>query len=129
MFTNTLFKETISYPRAMAQSSNWSIRFDTILKRYATNSGFNNEQFAQKLEISQRDLFRKVKKTTGYSPHQYIQVYRIQLAMQYLINGKYRTVSETARAVGYTNVGYFIKIFEKEFGKTPLTILKENGWR
>ena len=129
MYTSTLFNQENNYPRAMTQGDNWSKRLEEIIQKYATDADFDNEQLAQKLEISQRDLFRKVKKATGYSPNQYIQKYRLKLALQLLCEGRYRTVNETAEAIGYHSVSYFINQFEKEYGKTPLKVLQENGWR
>ena len=49
--------------------------------------------------------------------------------MIFLENGKYRTVKDTAFAVGYTKSNYFSIQFEKQFGKKPLVILRESGWR
>lgn len=129
MYTNTLLSNNSNYSQSMTQGENWLNRLEKVIRKYATNSDFDNEQLAQKLEVSRRDLFRKVKKVTGYSPNQYIQKYRLQLAMQYLRNGNYRTVNDTAAAIGYSNVSYFITVFEKEYGKTPLKILQEYGWR
>lgn len=113
----------------MKQRKNWSTRLDNVIHKHSTNSAFNNKKLAQELEISQRDLFRKVKKATGYSPNQYIQRHRLQLALKYLKNGKYRTVNETAQAIGYSNVSYFISQFEKRYKCKPLKILQKYGWR
>lgn len=88
-----------------------------------------NEKLASELDISERDLFRKVKKLTGLSPQKYLRRYRLRKAKKILVNGKYRTVNQTADAVGYSNVSYFIKQFEMEFGIKPLQVLQENGWR
>ena len=49
--------------------------------------------------------------------------------MQYLNLGKFRTVKETAHAVGFKNSSYFIRQFEKEFGARPFRVLQEAGWR
>ena len=39
------------------------------------------------------------------------------------------TARETAAAVGYVSISYFISQFEKEFGTRPLAVLREWGWR
>ena len=107
----------------------WLSRLHQIIDRNPVNPELNNQKLAQKLEVSERDLFRKVKKITGLSPQKYLRRYRLHKAMQFLENGKFRTVKETGYAVGYSNVSYFITQFEKEFGKKPFQVLKENGWR
>ena len=113
----------------MLRSNKWLNRFDNILNEHIGNVGLNNELLAEKINISERHLFRRVKALTGLSPQKYLRRYRLQLAKQYLERGTYRTVKETANAVGYVNTSYFISQFEKEFGVKPLKMLQESGWR
>ena len=129
MYANTLTTHNFNFRQIVAKEEGWTDRLERVITDYATDPSFDNVELARKLLVSERNLFRKVKRATGYSPNQYIQKYRLQLAMDHLINGKYRTVNETANAIGYVNVSYFISVFEKEYGKTPLTVLQENGWR
>jgi len=107
----------------------WMERLDSILEDYVGDPYFNNELLAKELAISERNLFRKINEITGMSPQKYIRRYRLNLAMNLLVNGEYRTVKETAYAVGYLNVSYFIAQFEKDFGRKPLQVLQEEGWR
>ena len=120
-------KKELSIP--MSGTKKWLKRLEETMHHLSLKSSFNNESLAEELGISERDLFRKVKKATGLSPQKYIRQFRLRLAMRYLISGKYRTVKETAHAIGYTKVSYFITQFEKEYGRTPLKVLQENGWR
>lgn len=113
----------------MSTGRNWLNRLDQIIKENLTNSKLDNEKLAAAIEISERHLSRRVKAITGLSPQSYIRQYRLQLAMEYLKNGTYKTVKETAAAIGYTNTSYFIKQFEKQFGHKPLRVLQEAGWR
>jgi len=129
MYTNTFLQRENNYLQTMTREKGWAKRLDKVIHKYVTNLSFNNKKLAQELEVSQRDLFRKVKKATGYSPNQYVQKYRLKIAMQHLKNGDFKTVNETATAIGYSNVGYFISQFEKKYNKTPLKVLQENGWR
>lgn len=108
---------------------NWLSRLNQIIDKNPGDPFLSNEKFAKGLETSERNLIRKVKKMSGLTPQKYLRQYRMKLAMKYLIVGKYRTVNATATNLGYTNVGYFINQFEKEFGRKPLEVLKENGWR
>lgn len=110
-------------------SKKWLERFNEIIAISASRRPMSNLQIAEKLHMSERDLFRKVKKATGFSPQKYIRHQRLLAAKQWLINGRYRTVKATSQAAGYANTSYFIFQFEKKFGKKPLQILKEQGWR
>ena len=113
----------------MARSKKWLSRLHQIMETTPANENLTNKTLAAKLEISERDLFRKVKEQTGLSPQKLLRRHHLQKAMQFLKNGKYKTVKETGNAVGYSNISYFIIQFEKEFGKRPFQVLKEQGWR
>jgi len=114
---------------AMVGAEKWLNRFHSLIDTNLDDPFFSNQQLAEALAISERHLFRKIKELTGLSPQKYLSQYRLYEAMKYLKNGKYRTVKETSYAVGFRNPSYFIKQFEKEFGKKPLFVLKEAGWR
>lgn len=107
----------------------WLKRIHQTLHLHLKNASFNNEDLAEALGISKRHLFRQMKTLTGMSPRQYIRWYRLQQAKQLIEAGKYTTVKDISFAVGYKHVGYFIIQFEKEFGKKPLDMLREHGWR
>lgn len=113
----------------MPEEHSWLARLRLIVQENAAQGGLNNRALAARLDLSERHLIRKVKQLTGLSPRQYIRQYRLQQAREYLEQGAYRTVKETAEAVGYTSVSYFISQFEKEFGKRPMEVLREWGWR
>lgn len=113
----------------MTGEKNWLKRLDLIIEGNIADTSLNNERLATELVISERHLFRRVRKLTGLSPQKYLRQYRLQRAMQYLHNGRYKKVKEVAFAVGYVNTSYFISQFEKEFGVKPLKVLQEAGWR
>ncbi|MEM8526545.1 MAG: helix-turn-helix domain-containing protein [Bacteroidota bacterium] len=107
----------------------WLERYNSILDQYLNDHSFDNKKLANEVEMSERHLFRKVKELTGLSPQRYFRKYRLHYAMEYLKKGKIKTVKGTAAAVGFLSTSYFISQFEKEFGKKPLSVLKEAGWR
>jgi len=71
------------------------------------------------MHISVRTLFNRVKAYTGLTPSAYLRKSRLNLAMQYIENRKYKTIKEVAYAVGITDPRYFTILFKKEFGKSP----------
>lgn len=113
----------------MSTGREWLNRFDNIVYNNLLDTALCNEQIAAKIQISERHLFRRVKKITGLTPQKYIRQCRLQKAKQYLENGTYRTVRDTGLAVGYSNTSYFIRQFEREFGCKPLLVLQVSGWR
>ena len=110
-------------------SKKWMSRLNGIIEENIEDAFLDNKKIADELQISERQLFRKVKKITELTPQKYLKIQRLNQAMKILNEGKYRTVKETAHAVGYKKSNYFSLQFEKEFGKKPLTILRELGWR
>jgi len=129
MFSQSFSATNSINPNHNIGSKKWLSRLDKIIEPNPGGSSLTNEKLATELSVSERDLFRKVKKLTGLSPQKYLRIYRLRQAKKHLTNGKYRTVNQTAYAVGYANVSYFIKQFEIEFGIKPLQVLRENGWR
>lgn len=76
--------------------------------------------------MSERQLFRKIKKQTGKTPNEYIQESRLQKARQLIYSGQFETLKEVTQQIGYKRVDYFSNLFEKRFGIRPLTILIHN---
>ncbi len=63
--------------------------------------------------------FRKIfKEYTGFSPSQYIQEVRINMAKEILTNTS-RSIKEIAFELGYENKDYFFTVFRKATGMTP----------
>lgn len=107
----------------------WLEKINEIMKDSLYNPDINNLKMAKALDISERELFRKVKMTTGLSPQKYFRKYRLNKVMELMKKGEFSTVKESGIAIGYSNTSYFIHQFEKEFGMKPLQVLKEFGWR
>lgn len=63
-------------------------------------------------------LSREIKKITGKNYTELLQEKRLNQAA-YLLEHTSMSVMETAAAVGYDNVSYFHRIFQKRFGMTP----------
>lgn len=69
-------------------------------------------------DISQKQLYRKVKQLTGMTAVDYIKSIRMKKAAMYLSNKKF-TIAEVMYMVGFSNHSYFAKCFQAKFGKTP----------
>jgi AraC family transcriptional regulator of adaptative response / methylphosphotriester-DNA alkyltransferase methyltransferase len=71
-------------------------------------------------------LHRTFKRIKGITPAEYIRQKRISHAIEYLTNSD-KTITEISLAVGISNVPYFITLFKKETGFTPLEFRQRNG--
>jgi len=111
------------------RTQKWKNRLHLVLEKQDLKQQISNATLAQALDISERDLFRKIKAVTGLPPQKYARKYRLQLAMKMLKTGTCKTVKEASHAIGYLNVSYFILQFEKEFNIRPFEVLKAEGWR
>lgn len=73
---------------------------------------------SQKFHISSYYLIHVFKKSTGFSPIQYIIRRRIGEAQSFLINTN-DSVTKIAGMVGYDNTSYFTTLFSKTVGMSP----------
>ncbi len=94
----------------------------SILKENITNEDFTSDHLAAEAGVSIRQLQRKLKSLTGFSPHQYIRSLRLQWAKQMLAQGA-GNVTDAAFSIGYQTVSAFSKAFRAEFGVSPSDFL------
>ena len=69
--------------------------------------------------MSHSQLFRKIKALTGKSIVAYLRSYRLLKGWE-LLQTTTMNVSEVAYEVGFTDPGYFSRMFLEEFGVSPL---------
>jgi transcriptional regulator GlxA family with amidase domain len=73
---------------------------------------------AHTLGLSMRSLNRRFQQATGTSPTVYLQQQRINSARD-LLRTSNLTIAEVALAVGYTDSGYFCRLFKESMKQTP----------
>lgn len=83
------------------------------------------EYLATKFNISPSYLYSLFKKNIGITPLQYINSTRLMEAYRLFSEGA--SVTETAVAVGFSDVSYFIKFFKNAVGQTPHKWKAKNG--
>ena len=89
----------------------------TTLKRPAS--------YAERLNVSTPYLNECVKTTTGHSASYHIQ-HRIVLEVKRLLHHSDQSVKEIAADLGYEDYSYFVRLFRKVAGMTPLTFRTKN---
>jgi len=96
---------------------------DHTLKGIKTPN-FSVAVLAEKMNLSERQLGRRLKNITGLTSGNFIKEYRLLRARHLLENKQMKTMAEVCYAVGFTTPDYFSKIYFKRFGKLPSSYLR-----
>ena len=99
-------------------------RIEAILEHIHTHyhEPLTNTELARQFSYHPNYISQLVKQRTGKSLHRYLLEYRIQRAIKLLQSGEYN-ITETADAVGFSDVKHFSKCFRKITGNPPSTFL------
>lgn len=97
--------------------------FYTTLRKNYIISEFNSENLTKELALSKSQVYRKIKKLTGFAPNQIIQEFRLKRSLSLLKNND-KTISEVAFDVGFNSPTYFAKLFHNRFNITPSDFTK-----
>lgn len=89
-----------------------------LLDENLDNTEFDIESFSKNIGVSSSRLYRKIKNITGYSPNEFIRIYRLKKAAVLIKTSEFN-ISEIAYKVGFNDALYFSKCFKKQFGTTP----------
>lgn len=90
----------------------WLSEFERLIRKYTGKIELNINMLSSEMAMSERQLFRRTKAIMGVTPNQYIRIIRLQIAMEAIKTGKYRTVSEIAYLAGFETPAYFNKLFK-----------------
>ncbi len=80
--------------------------------------GFNTENLADLLEISPRQLYRKLKAITGSTAKEFILKVKMEKASELLLKSDYN-ISEIAYQLGFSEHSNFTRSFTKHYGCSP----------
>ncbi|WP_291870238.1 hybrid sensor histidine kinase/response regulator transcription factor, partial [Maribacter sp.] len=87
------------------------------------NSTFGSGELANKLHLSESQIYRKLKAITGKSTAIFIRSVRLQKAKEF-IETTDKTISEIAYETGFNDPSWFSRAFKEEFGFAPSEIHK-----
>ncbi len=90
----------------------------SVIEKHMENSNFGVDWLADEVNLSTRQLQRKLRSITDLSAGGYIRMMRLERASQ-LISQEWGNVSEVAYKVGFQDSKYFSKLFKQTFGSTP----------
>lgn len=95
---------------------------DYIHENY-TNTNISVDKLAKRCSISGAYMRRLFHKRFNMSPQRYINILRLQYAVELLKSGYYN-VCEVSEICGFQNVHYFSYFIKKESGLTPSEIMR-----
>jgi signal transduction histidine kinase/ligand-binding sensor domain-containing protein/DNA-binding response OmpR family regulator len=95
-----------------------------LINKNIENQFFSITDITKELNISRTLLHVKCKSLINNSVTDYLREIRMNRAKDLLAAGQ--NISETAYAIGYSDPGYFSKVFKKQFNFTPSDFIKNN---
>jgi YesN/AraC family two-component response regulator len=101
------------------EDQQWLAELERIVLSHINQYTLSADFIADKLALSRRQFFRRIKVLTGNTPNEYINEVRYSRARQLLEDRVFRTVKEVSYAVGMRDPLYFSQQFRERFGKQP----------
>ncbi|UAM96903.1 helix-turn-helix transcriptional regulator [Polaribacter litorisediminis] len=101
------------------KENEWLAHLNTTIIHHLDSNNFSVEFLAEKMEMSERQLQRRVKKNINTTPNRYITEVRLKEAFRLLETKQVSSVKEVSKKVGYTTSEYFSKLFKNKYGKNP----------
>ena len=92
-------------------------KFERVVDQHYHNHSFDLGQMATAMDMSERQLQRKLRSLTGRTPSEYVKTFRLSKSLEYLLAGS--SIRDTAKAVGFSSQAYFASCFKAEYGRTP----------
>lgn len=93
-------------------------RVREAIEENLTDTGFTVEQLCKIIYMSHSQLHRKLDALTGCSPNKFIRMIRLNKA-KVLLKDHYSSISSIAFDCGFSDPGYFARVFKQEYGITP----------
>jgi signal transduction histidine kinase/DNA-binding response OmpR family regulator/ligand-binding sensor domain-containing protein len=100
-------------------SQEWLKEVQTLILNNKEDFDFSVNVLAEKLNMSRRQLYRKMHLESGLTPNEFIQEVKFQMARSLLEDRTVDTVKALAFTVGIKDVVNFSKNYKKRFGKLP----------
>jgi CheY-like chemotaxis protein/AraC-like DNA-binding protein len=111
----TLQPRELAVDRADAQFLQRTI---AVIEQNLSDFEFDVDALAQRVAVSRRQLFRKLKAVIDTTPKALIRSVRLKRAAQ-LLSESEMTVTEITFAVGFLDVKHFRSLFKEQFGVLP----------
>ena len=114
------YTETLS-----AQDEQFLNKLMKIIQENFKDPDFNVKEISKDTHLSRSQLFKKVKRLTGYTPNILIREFRLIEALK-LLDQKEDQIAQIAFDTGFNSPSWFSKIFAKRFHMLPSEYMTEN---
>jgi len=120
-------KELDYYPYAYSEtiSSHLLQEVTEITLKHMSSPDFSVKLVAQEVNLSTRQLHRKLIDLTGLTPNKYFTFIKVRAAKEMILDNIDERIGNVAMSVGYNNNSYFSKVFCKIYGKKPSDIIED----
>ena len=108
----------IEKPVELKKENSFLHKVHLTIEENLHNPDFNVEELAKQMFMSRMQLHRKIKAVSDRSTSNYIRSFRLYKSKP-LLSDMGKSISEIAWEVGFKDVNYYGKSFQKEFGMTP----------
>ncbi len=115
-FSTFLFNDKFDMSGKLSNKDTVDLAIDFLSKH--TASMLSLEDIACEVNLSPSHLSYLFKKKTGFSPMEYFNHLKVQMACQYLLFTKLR-IKEISQEVGIEDQYYFSRMFKKVMGMSP----------
>jgi PAS domain S-box-containing protein len=102
----------------------WLYELETLVRKYIGKIDLSIVLLSSEMGLSERQLHRRIKRTTGVTPNNYIRRIRLRMSMEAINSGKYRTVSEISYIAGFETPAWFRKLFKEFYGRDVAEFLQ-----
>ncbi|HJW28803.1 MAG TPA: ATP-binding protein, partial [Saprospiraceae bacterium] len=104
--------------QASARENEFLKRIRSYVEEHMNDAQFNMDRLSQYMAMSHPQLHRKITALTGESTGKFVRSIRLMKAKDLLRNAD-MTIAEIAYETGFSDPGYFTKVFTREFNLTP----------
>jgi signal transduction histidine kinase/DNA-binding response OmpR family regulator/ligand-binding sensor domain-containing protein len=105
------------------EDKDWLLRLEKLTVQNISNPAFTIDQLAAGMLMGRTIFYQQVRELTGLTPNQYLQEARMVIARRLLENGTCNNVKEVLQAIGLKDEKYFIRLYKKRFGFSPLVYM------
>jgi AraC-like DNA-binding protein len=111
--------KTLLTERQLAIYAKWLNKVTEFITANMSSRNLTVGDIADAVFMSERQFYRRIKKVTGLTPHQYLKKLKLEKAKILLDSGSYSSLKEVVYAIGYSRSDYFSTLFESYYGIKP----------